>query len=369
MRNQYDDLKDKMQICQSDMQSMELRLHALSKDNAALKKQIGVQELYSRRENLIFTGVAESVSENCAEKIHSVLCDKLGIEDAKSRILLSRCHRLGPPGAKNRQRRGSPDGPSHPPVRPRPIIVRFQSHPDRESVWKKRANLKGSGIFMKEDIPETIEEERRSLYPILKRAKDAGHKATVVGNKLVIGGKSYTVSSLNSLPPGLSPRDVLEVQDDNYHFFFGRLSPFSNFHISPFTSNGREYNCVEQYYQEQRARCASDSKAAKEILNTRDPSLQKKIGKSVKIAQEQWLEQKARCVMIEALQAKFDAHPDLAMYLKLTEDKHLVECNKYDSVWGIGLDLNSDVKNKSEEWKGKNWLGECLMEVRKNITV
>ncbi len=73
---------------------------------------------------------------------------------------------------------------------------------------------------MKEDIPERIKEERRSLYPILKRVKDAGHKATVVSNKLVIGGKSYTVSSLNSLPPGLSPRDVLKVQDDNSHILF-----------------------------------------------------------------------------------------------------------------------------------------------------
>ena len=119
----------------------------------------------------------------------------------------------------------------------------------------------------------------------------------------------------------------------------------------------------------QRARWAGNTQLEQEILNTRDPSLHKRIGKTAKITQRQWLEEKAKSVMIDALEAKFDAHPDLAMYLMQTADKQFVECNKHDSDWGIGVELNSGAKGKPEDWKGHNWLGECLMEVRKKVTV
>ncbi len=72
--------------------------------------------------------------------------------------------------------------------------------------------------------------------------------------------------------------------------------------------------------------------------------------------------------MIDALEAKFDAHSDLAMYLMHTADKQMVECNKHESE-GIGVELITAAKSKMGDWKGHNWLGEYLMEVRKSITV
>ncbi len=95
------------------------------------------------------------------------MCEHLGIKDAKSSIRLARCHRLESPAASNRQMRGSTGKTSN----PRPIIVCFQSFLEREQVWKKRSNLKGTGFFLKEDIPESVEQERRSLYPIFKKLK------------------------------------------------------------------------------------------------------------------------------------------------------------------------------------------------------
>ena len=73
-------------------------------------------------------------------------------------------------------------------------MARFTCRADRDCVWKARYRLKNSRISMGEDLPRQIQEIRKNvLIPAMKKIKQEtpSHKATVVGDKLVVNGKVY----------------------------------------------------------------------------------------------------------------------------------------------------------------------------------
>lgn len=61
-------------------------------------------------------------------------------------------------------------------------------------------------------------------------------------------------------------------------------------------------------------------------------------------------------IMRSTLLCKFGFNPDLADKLLETGDAILIEDSKTDYYWGIGKKGN-----------GQNWLGKCLMDIRKLI--
>jgi len=61
---------------------------------------------------------------------------------------------------------------------------------------------------------------------------------------------------------------------------------------------------------------------------------------------------------------KYSQHPDLRQQLIDTKDLILVECNPRDPIWGIGLGENDPRAETPSLWKGRNLLGQVLMEVR-----
>ena len=78
--------------------------------------------------------------------------------------------------------------------RARPLIARFTCRADRGRVWKARYRLKNSRISMGEDLPRHIQEIRKNvLITTLKKIKQEtpSHKATFVGDNLVVNGKVY----------------------------------------------------------------------------------------------------------------------------------------------------------------------------------
>ena len=57
-------------------------------------------------------------------------------------------------------------------------------------------------------------------------------------------------------------------------FFYGRDSPFSNFHSVPFILNGIQYSCT-QYIMDKKVVLFQDIKQEREILNSSDPLVMK----------------------------------------------------------------------------------------------
>jgi len=127
----------------------------------------------------------------------------------------------------------------------------------------------------------------------------------------------------------------------------------SNMHPAPIKIGGRTYATVEHYYQAQKF--AGDQKLYEEIVTAPDP----KTAKAIAIAhaaqtRADWNQVKEQ-VMREACVAKYSQHADLREYLLSTEYRELVEDSPTDAYWGIA------------NGKGKNRLGEILMQIRQEL--
>ncbi|XP_062609263.1 protein unc-13 homolog C-like [Saccostrea cucullata] len=90
-------------------------------------------------------------------------------------ILIERAHRIG--------RRNN--------VKPRPIVAKFNRFPQRELIRKNAFKLKGTHLSIGEQFPKEIQERRKGLYPIYKKAKEDEKKASLVKDKLYIDGELY----------------------------------------------------------------------------------------------------------------------------------------------------------------------------------
>lgn len=125
-----------------------------------LKDRCNYQEDYNRRNNLQFVGIEEDLSETweqSAEKVSHLLEDKLQLPN----IQLERAHRVG----------------QHYPNRQRPIIARFTRFCDREAVMRNVSKLRGSRIYVNEDLCPASQEIKRAKLPLLKQAKSEGKVA------------------------------------------------------------------------------------------------------------------------------------------------------------------------------------------------
>ena len=151
---------------------------------------------------------------------------------------------------------------------------------------------------------------------------------------------------------------------DNQVLFSGRTSPFSNFFPAVIKYDHHTFANSESLFQFRKAMFAGDTAKALKIVNSRDPVDAKKIGDSVEVIAEDWLKV-ARTIMSETLFAKYEQNPNLKELLLSTDNRTIVECNRYDNLWGIGLHVKDIRCHDPANWIGKNWLGLCLMEVRK----
>ena len=121
--------------------------------------------------------IQEKEQENATKAIHNPLEEKMGMENAKETVKIDRLHCLG-----KRSNRLS---------EPRPIIVKFNYHQDREFVRINAKKLKATNFGISKQFPSEIEQTRRALYPELKKAKAAGKKVNMVRDQLFIDRVLY----------------------------------------------------------------------------------------------------------------------------------------------------------------------------------
>ena len=113
-------------------------------------------ESYARKENIKIFNVQETADENTEAVIKKFLNEDLKIPQTNvDEIRFEQAHRL----------------PTRRSKKPRPIIARFSFFQDKEFVWSFIKSLKGSNIAIANDYPKEIENIHKTLYPVLKKAK------------------------------------------------------------------------------------------------------------------------------------------------------------------------------------------------------
>ena len=106
-----------------------------------------------------------------------------------------------------------------------------------------------AGIYTSDEYPIHVKQTRDRLRSILRFAKSLPEfrdNSKLVGDKLVINGVKYGQDDIHRVPMGLEAYCAAEKSDGNTIAFQGELSPFSNFHPSPFTIDNHIYHSTEQ---------------------------------------------------------------------------------------------------------------------------
>jgi ribA/ribD-fused uncharacterized protein len=134
---------------------------------------------------------------------------------------------------------------------------------------------------------------------------------------------------------------------------------FSNFAPLPIVVDNVRYLTSEHYFQAAKF-LNSDSEYAETIRDAKTPLEAKRLGKSRKHPIDpRWDKEMSNgrlfkdLIMMKALRAKADQHPEFVADLLSTEDAEIIENSPYDSYWGSG-----------KSGGGKNMLGKLLMELR-----
>ena len=138
----------------------------------------------------------------------------------------------------------------------------------------------------------------------------------------------------------------------------------SNWYLSPFTEEKKNFSSMEQFMMYRKAICFGDEAVATNILSTDDASQIKALGRQVSNDDEHIWNGIRQIVVYKGLLAKFSQNEDLKDRLKSTGEAILAECAVKDLIWGVGLSMKDPNRFDKTKWKGQNLLGYTLMMVR-----
>ena len=133
------------------------------------------------KNNLIFTGLAESSNENTEHVLRYFILQEPGVEWD---IEFGNVHRFG------KRRDGNP----------RPIVACFLFYKDLAMVKSKAYRLKNKPYGINEQFLAIIEVKRMKLYPVAKRFRLAGHMTKLVCDKLFVDSCHMKIRTLQKLP-------------------------------------------------------------------------------------------------------------------------------------------------------------------------
>ncbi|KAK4309830.1 hypothetical protein Pmani_018562 [Petrolisthes manimaculis] len=164
------ELQNEVSVLKTSNNDNKTTIEIMKSQIVELERRTNYQEDYNRRNNLRFTGIQEQPSgeswEETAQIVTKLLEDKLQVPTMK----LERAHRTGQAN----------------PSRQRTIVARFEKYGDRETVLRNARKLKGTGIYINEDLCQGSQEIRNKQLPLLKEARNQGKIAFFKYTKLII---------------------------------------------------------------------------------------------------------------------------------------------------------------------------------------
>lgn len=345
----------------AELDEMRDQIQVLTNENRRLDVKLTKLDCLSRKSNLKIWGIIEDYNETKYDLKRTViqLFNEYGINiNARD---IGEVSRIGMKRMKT----------------VRGTLVKFFHSEDKNLVLSRGKQMFiDYKVRLENDFPPEIEERRKALKPVLiaaaKHKNEAGEKkynAYLSTDRLIINGRQYTVENTQTLPTELKLENISTINKDGITAFFTKNSPLSNHHPSIQQVDGIEYTSNEQYYMHQKAQTFADTTTAEDVLNEEDPKEQKRICRKFdKRDQTAWNRIRVE-VMERGLKAKFDQNPELADFLIKTGNTNILECNRSDSFWGIGMALSNPKVWIRNSWvnTAENKLGKLLMDLRTDL--
>jgi len=240
------------------------------------------------------------------------------------------------------------------------ILVRFGKYQDKEEIMKKKRLLKGTGIFLCDNLSMESQQKQTALVPILKKVQEIEPKAHFRGDKMFLKGRLYTEKNIHDLP--IDAHQACTKSKDGVTVFSGKFSKLSNLNRCCITIDGRTWTSVEQYIQFNKALYHGAPCVASQIAATEDPFDAIRLGNTIE-ANTSWNNHTAEA-MERALRVKFSS-PAYRLALKQTET--VIGESTRDKEWGTGYAITHEHAFKTRMWSGKNMTGKLLSKVRSTI--
>ena len=307
---------------------------------AIINQKIVDLEDYSRRENILISGVAEEKGENCLVIVQDIFNHLNG-----HNIEIQRCHRTG------RYRAGE-----H-----RDIIVRLVFFQDKVTILQRRSYLP-RGVYINEDFSPDTKRRINALRPVLKEALKHDRGAKMIKDKLLFQKKIYSLENIKSI--GFNLEKLSEKQSNDSLAFAGRYSPLSNLYPHPIKIDGTMYQSSEHYYQFQKCLSSGDVNAASAVMTAKYPEDAMAAGNAVKKSKE-WTLDEGRKIMRKAIITKFSS-PAMKKKLLSTGNRIIAEA-KRNPWWGVGEPLTSSKVLNPTALHGCNQMGLLLMLMRDEL--
>ena len=202
--------------------------------------------------------------------------------------------------------------------------------------------------------------------PIYHLAKSIPHyhdKCRLSNDKLIVNGTAYQIEDLSKLPADLTAYKAAEKTNDTHVVFAGELSPYSNFHHSPFVLNGQWFHSSEQLVQYKKPSTFNDSFMANQILQCETPLECKRLSYNInRVDRQKWINVVYE-LCFDGIREKFLQNPPLLAMLKTTSPKILAEATT-DHLWGTGIRLRDTCALDTDKSAGPGWLSRMLTTIR-----
>ena len=235
----------------------------IRRDNIKLKERLDKLEKQQLDNNILITGQPEEAWESY-ERTKQIVIDTMTTAlkttaderelRPKSIVEISSCRRIG------KYKMG----------RSRPISVTFHRKEDKQKLLENKRNLP-PGIYVNDEYPLETKINRDTIRPILRLAKSLQtykDKSKMIDDRLIINGITYTIHNLHQLPIKLAPYKAAQKVNKTTIGFSGELSPWSNFHKSPFELNGQIFDTAEHWIQFTKSKLFGDTTTSELILNS-----------------------------------------------------------------------------------------------------
>lgn len=356
------DHSDKITESEREIQSLKIKNKQLTKrlDNidaafkSALERITNVEKTANtnmhilKNSNIVVEGVPETPGENCMELVCDIFRE---VENKCQPEDVITAYRIGQ----------KPTNDAY----TRPIVVKMMDPLVKLVIMENKGKLfkheRYSKVFLNDDLPPKMKNERKVLREICKYAHLVGHKGCKVsGGKLVVDGKSYRYETIHLLPQELQMCNVKTRLVGDGLGFQGEESYLSNFFPATFTMEQLSFSCAEQAFQFFKARTCKREDKVNKIMGMSNPRDIKATGDDIQSLATWELHKEA--FMRAVVFSKFNQNEEIRRKLIDTGNIPLYECTR-NRWWGSGLRLDSP------EWQsgtcpGLNKLGLILSDVR-----
>lgn len=149
-----------------------------------LESKVEFLERQFKKNNIIYFGISETKEES------------LPILEQKTIAIISEMQKvhIKPDDIANLYRIGKDNNGRH----PRPVFIALASFKKKMEILSNRSKLKGTDIFVNDDLTPKQREVRKNLQIHARRLREEGKRVSIRGDKVIVHSDSYDVNELNS---------------------------------------------------------------------------------------------------------------------------------------------------------------------------